>query len=384
MKIEMVVPSLVVAGMEMVVANLVRGLSARGHEVGVTCIIEEGPVAHELQSEGHRVRVVAAPGLRTNLFPKRLAAWLRTVRPDVVHVHSGAWLKGVTAGRMSGAPALVYTLHGVYPSEPWYLPWLCRAAARRTHQGVAVSEALREYLVRTGLPRQHIAVVPNGIDTDRFAPAAAPGLLRRTLRVPEGGVLIGNVARFHPVKNHALLLDAFALLKSRVSGAVLVLAGDGYLRPSMERRAVDLGIAQDVRFLGLVPDPAQLYKELDVFVLSSVLEGTSISALEAMASGACVVATNVGGTPYLLKGGECGVLVDAGDAAALATALEQILRDPGRRLRLTTAARDWVASRYSIDTMVSGYEEIYNTLLSGYPREDRRFGPIPRWATGKA
>ncbi|MBK7833512.1 MAG: glycosyltransferase [Gemmatimonadetes bacterium] len=101
-RIEMVVPSLVTAGMEMVVATLVRALARRGHEVGVTCTQEIGAIGEQLQSEGVPVALVPAPGVLTNFWPRDLARWFASRRPDIVHVHSGVWLKAARAARLAG------------------------------------------------------------------------------------------------------------------------------------------------------------------------------------------------------------------------------------------------------------------------------------------
>ena len=93
MRVEMVVPSLVTAGMEMVVATLVRALARRGHDVGVTCNQEIGAVGEQLRAEGVSVQLVPAPGILTNIWPRDLARWFAERRPDIVHVHSGVWLK---------------------------------------------------------------------------------------------------------------------------------------------------------------------------------------------------------------------------------------------------------------------------------------------------
>lgn len=352
--VEMVLPTLAAAGMETLVVQLAEGLARRGHTVGVTCILAEGPLAAPLRAAGHRVSLVPAPGLRTNLWPAVLAAHLRERRPDVVHLHDSTWLKGARGARMAGVPRVVGTLHGIETPEPLVNELFRQVAVRLLDAVVPVSETLAERLRgQYRVPASRIVSINNGVDTARFRPAPEPAP-----DVASHGV-IGTVARLEPIKNQALLLDAFARLRADLPAARLVLVGDGSLRASLEAQARALGIAEAVTFAGLHADTAPVYRGFDVFVLCSNLEGTSISALEAMASGTPVVATAVGGTPALLGGGELGVLVPPRDPAALAGALSALLRDPARRASLGAAARARVEAAFSTDAMVDGYEMLY-------------------------
>lgn len=354
----MVLPSLPRAGMEQVAAALARGLAARGHDAGITCIESAGELGEALREEGVRVSVVPTPGVRSNFARSPLAAWLRERRPDVVHAHNGAWLKAATAARAAGVPRTVFTHHGLDTREPWYMRPYTRLAARRTHRIAAVSEALRDHLVgRMGLPAASVEVVRNGIDTARFRSGPRAEGARARLGVPAGRRIVGNVARLEPVKDHDLLLRAFALLRERVPDAFLLLVGDGSLREAVEARAAALGLRGHLRITGIVPDPAPIYREMAAFALSSVTEGTSISILEAMASGVPVAATAVGGNPALVGGD--GLLVPHGDARRLAEALHRLLEEPELAARLSAAARRRVEAEYGRERMLDRYEELY-------------------------
>lgn len=360
MRSEMVLPALPAAGMEIMVANLTRALVRRGHDVGVTCLEAGGAIADELRAEGIRVTIVPAPGIRTMLHPAGLAAWLQDVRPDVVHVHTGAWLKGARAGRRVGGARVLHTIHGWLDDTRWYTPLLDWWAARSTDRVIAVSDALRDYLTNhVGLAAAQTGVIPNGIDADHFRPGPRRAKWRESLGIPSGAPVIGNVARLTPVKDHALLLAAFAVVRRQVNDATLVVVGDGPLRQRLEAQAAQLGLTQAIRFLGETREVSTLYREFDVFALSSRSEGTSISVLEAMASGVCVVATAVGGTPALLGAGYCGRLVPHGDPEALGAALVDLLHDQHTRARLAAVARDAVVAKYSLEAITTAYEREY-------------------------
>jgi glycosyltransferase involved in cell wall biosynthesis len=360
LRIEMLLPSMARAGMEMVSAALARGLSARGHEVGFTCTEEVGELGEQLVDEGFRVSVVPAPGLRPNVLPRELAPWLHRIAPDVVHVHGGLWLKGAQAGRRAGVPRVMLTLHGIAPVEAWYLPLYYRLAIARADVVTAVTPALERHLLRVaGVPRNKLRLIVNGIPTERFATAPRSPALREALGIPVDAPVVGNVARLHPVKNHELLLEAFARVRAHFPAAHLLLVGDGPRRAVIEERAGRLGMASYVHVTGVVPDSAPYLREMDVFALSSHIEGLSISLLEAMASGVPVVATSVGGTPMLLQDGACGRLTRPGDAEDLAAAVADALAGGPSVAATAASARALVHEHYSIERMVDAYEEAY-------------------------
>jgi glycosyltransferase involved in cell wall biosynthesis len=363
LRITMVLPTLARAGMETVTARLAIDLTRKGHAVSIVCIVESGPLAEELLAAGVEVDVVPAPGLATNLRAPALIAWMARRGPHVVHTHSGAWLKGARAARAAGVPAVVHTEHGI-DDDPWYSDFLKRRAAAATSAVITVSDPLRSYVMQsTRLSAREVRTIPNGIDTLAFSPEL-PDSRTRLLPGSEGRVLIGCVARFEPVKNHALLLRAFREAHRARPELMLVLVGDGSLRPELEALARSLEIADAVRFTGDQADTASWYRCFDAFVLASRGEGTSMSILEAMASGCSIIATDVGGNRALLGEDGAGTLVPSEDAAALAAALAQVAGSPGPDSRLGSAARSRAVRLFSQRAMVERYESLYREVIA--------------------
>jgi glycosyltransferase involved in cell wall biosynthesis len=265
---------------------------------------------------------------------------------------------------MARVPGIVHTVHGLLTVEPWYNPFLMRMAARITSRIVPVSEPLRRYLLdNVGLPGETVETVPNGVDTKVFSPST--GMDRGQVigqKIP--GMVVGCVARFDPIKNHDLLLEAFALVRRANPDALLVLVGDGPLREALEQRARQPDLLGSVVFTGNRRDTPDLYRCFDTFALTSKAEGTSMSILEAMASGCCVVATDVGGNGALLDHGAAGVLVPSGDTAALADRLSAVLGDADQRRRFGEHARARAMDTYSLRTMALRYVAIYRAALA--------------------
>jgi glycosyltransferase involved in cell wall biosynthesis len=286
----------------------------------------------------------------------------------VIHVHSGAWLKtSRAAAPLRGVP-LVCTIHGFdgVSHDPGGLErMMMRLAARHTARVIPVSDPLREYLLRrVGLPARQVEAIPNGVDCRRFQPHTPDRSLRASLGLREDAVLAGTLARLVPVKDYPTLLRAFSTVAAAIPDSHLVITGDGPLREELAALATMLGLQGRVHLLGERPDPEDLYPQFDLFVLASRAEGTSMSVLEAMASGAAVVATAVGGTPALLQGGEAGVLVPPADPQRLASELIALLRDSARRGALGRAALARARAEYSLERMVDRYEELYRRVVA--------------------
>lgn len=368
LRVEMILPSLIAGGMEMVTARLAMRLGEAGHHVGVTCLLDTGPLAPELEAAGHRVAVVEAPGLRTNIAPTALTEWLRSQQPDVVHVHSGAWLKGVRAARLAGVPRVIFTEHGLNDHEPWFSSCLKRCGAHYTDTVVAVSEPLKEYLVHTaGIRADRVTVIANGVDTMRFNPTGPTAGVRARLGIG-GAPVVGHVARLAPVKNQPLMVDAFAEARKRVPNAHMIIVGEGSEREPIEARIAANSVEACVHLIGEARDIPEILREMDVFALPSKAEGTSMSVLEAMASGVSIVASSVGGTPDLLNHGECGRLVPPNDVSALANAFVEVLSSPTLRSTLGSAGRERAVRHYSETTVAQRYEVLYRAGPSGSGR----------------
>jgi glycosyltransferase involved in cell wall biosynthesis len=250
------------------------------------------------------------------------------------------------------------------------LRWLYRLSLTRTARVAMVGKQVHDHFVKSGLVLESNATtVLNGIPVDRFrnSPerrAAARHSLGLDLDTP----VIGCVGRLVALKNHAVLLAAFQELLPSFPTLQLVLVGDGPLANELRALAIELGIADRVRFLGAHPAVADLLPAFDVFALPSKTEGLSIALLEACATGLAVVATAVGGNPDIIADGKTGLLVAVDDKEALAAALNGLLSSPSERARLGTAASQWVETHASAESLRIAYDAFYGSARSTYPR----------------
>lgn len=381
-----VITRLVVGGAQENTLATVAGLRARGHEVVLVTGPTDGP-------EGSLLDAAARLGISPLLVPQlvrevqpvrdavalaRLYGLMRRSGFDVVHTHtSKAGVLGRIAARMARVPTVVHTPHG-HVFDGYFGPRasasfvaLERACARLADAMIAISEACRsDHLERgIGTPERFVTI-PSGIPA---APASDRASARLLLGAGEDDFLVACVGRLAPVKGQHVLLEAFGRVASRHPRVRLLLVGDGPARAELEEQARRLGLDGDVRFLGLRADAAKLFAGFDLYVQPSLNEGMCRSLAQAMDAGLPVVAADAPG-PVDLLGAEAGVLVPAGDAGALAAALERLLGDRRLRARLGEAARERAASLTREDDMVAAIERLYLALV-----EERRRREVNAW-----
>ncbi|HSD26656.1 MAG TPA: glycosyltransferase, partial [Vicinamibacteria bacterium] len=225
---------------------------------------------------------------------------------------------------------------------------------------VVVSRAIGAVVEAGGVRAERLRLVYEGVPDRVPAPGGREALA--SLGVPAGAPVVGNVAALTGHKDHATLLAALALLRTRVPEARLVIAGEGELRPALEARARELGLGDRVVLAGFRHDLDRLLPAFSVFCLSSRLEGLGTSLLDAMAFGLPVVATAAGGIPEAVEDGVTGRLVPPGDPAALAEALAVVLGDEELRRAWGAAGRRRFCERFTVDHMVDETQRVLSEV----------------------
>lgn len=356
--------SLDLGGAEIVLLNLVERMDRSRFRPMVCSFQRGGSLKPRFEALGVPVfEVEKKEGNDWRLYSK-LARLFWRERVDVVHTHNSyMWLYAGPAGRWAGA-RVAHTEHSNIPKEKWKLKWASKGLARITGRIIADSKIVADFMIHeTGLPEKKIQVIYNGVDAGRFEKKHDIAALRRSLGLAEEDRVVGTIARLVPVKNHAVLLDAFDRIAQRIKNVRLLIVGDGELRGEMEEKARRLGLQARVHFLGAREDIPDLLPVMDLFVLSSESEGLSIALLEAMAAGLPVVATRVGGTPELVIHGETGLLVRSGHPLELADAITRLLSQPALAAQYGRAGRERVRRFFNLKRMVSEYEGVYASVM---------------------
>ncbi len=221
------------------------------------------------------------------------------------------------------------------------------------------------YIQRGLTPAHKMLYIPNGIETDQFAPdPAIRATVRRQLEVEQAFVWIA-VGRLEPQKDYPNLIRAMRRVVSDAhSSTRLLIAGQGPLHEIIERQIADLELAKNVRLLGVRTDIPQLLNAADGFVLASAWEGLSIALLEAAATALPIVATDVGGNSEIVIDGETGFLVPPRNPDALAEAMLRLMNlPPEQRLAMGQAGRSHTMANFDMERIVDRWEQLYLQLL---------------------
>lgn len=302
---------------------------------------------------------------------RMLTRLMREWQPDIVHTHTTtAGGLGRIAARRAKVPVIVHTFHGHvlsgYLSGPQTraLTLAERALAKRTDALVSVSTRVRDELLALGVGRpEQWRVVPLGLELgDLLGGPAERAASRAALGLPLDGPLVGIVGRLAAIKDHDTFLAMAATLAAAREDVGFVVAGDGGLRESLEAKAKAL-LGGRIRFLGWATDLPVLYGALDVVVLTSRNEGTPVALIEAGAAALPVVATDVGGVAEVVRDGESGFVVPAGDATALAAKVGSLLDGPAAARTMGLAGREWVRARFSSERLVEDLLALYGELM---------------------
>jgi glycosyltransferase involved in cell wall biosynthesis len=344
-------------GGEQQVLYLAQALPAHGYDNAIICqphsilykrACEAGLPTVALRMR-HELDLVAAG---------RLGRYLRQQQVDVLHMHTphahtigllacllAPHVRRVVSRRVDFAP-----IRHLFSRCKYAFPGV---------QYVAVSDAVRQVLLHSGIPRHRVQTVYSGVDSDRFT-----HVLEASPLFPVGTRVIGTVGHLAGHKGHSYLLQATQVLLRSEPRLGVVIAGTGALRATLEAQATDLGIAEQVCFTGFREDILSLIQSFEIFVFPSYLEGLGTSMLDAMALGKPVVATRAGGIPEVVQDGVTGLLVPPRDPAALAHALLYLLRHPEEGKKLGAAGQQRVHQDFTAEQMVRGTIQVYQQLMA--------------------
>ena len=357
--------SMPVGGAETLLVDLVRRLDRDWIQPEIACLKDRGPLGEMLSKE-----IPVHCGLLTNKYDlriwPRLTRLLRERQIDAV-VTVGAGDKmfwGRLAARRVGMPVVISALHST--GWPDGIGRLNHGLTPLTDAFVAVADSHGAHLItKERLPADKVVVIPNGVDTARFAPVPDVAAVRRELSIGPTDPVVTIVAALRPEKNHELFLKVAERVAAQISNSHFLIIGDGPQRESLEQLARQIGIDEHVQFLGSRSDVPRLLSASDVFLLTSHIEASPVSILEAMSVGCPVVATNVGSIREVIREGKNGFLVEPGNARRLTERIVQLIVEPLRAQAMGESGRRTVVEGYSVDAMVRGYERLIATIYNG-------------------
>lgn len=357
-------------GAENMLLHLCRVLPAHGCDVVAGVFRNEHSpnleIAQRLRAEHVAVEEIPCGGRIDWAALRRIRHIIRSTKADLVHCHGyKSDVYAYLATRLTAIP-LVATAHnwtGKTQVRPIYNR-LDRLALRRFAFVAAVSDGVAQVLLGSRVAQQKIVRIANGIDLGSFekaVPTLAPEVRK------DGVPVVGMVGRLVQEKGCDYFLRSAAEILTRFPGVLFVLVGDGPERGSLEQLARELGIENNVSFLGHQSDMAGVYASLDICVLPSFVEGMPMTVLEAMAAGKPVIATNVGEVPNVVEQEVTGLVVTPGSVSELSAALARLLNDADLCRRMGKTGRQKARKSFSADLMAEKYLALYQQALRGHP-----------------
>ena len=364
-------------GSGILATELGTALADRGHDVHL--ISADLPFRLSGFHPGLSFHQVHTPGYPLFHEPQYLLSLANTIvqvarghRLDVVHAHyavphaTAAVLarQVLAAAAKAPAPRVVTTLHGtditVVGADPSYSE-IVAFSIDQSDGVTAVSNSLRDATCRELAVHREIAVIPNFLDCQAYRRIAAPDLRLRYAGPDPATRIVMHLSNFRPVKRIDSVVDVFARITARVP-ARLLLVGDGPELATARRLARQLDVADHVQYLGSREHVIPLLSIADLFLLPSEQESFGLAALEAMACGVPVVASNAGGLPEVIEHGVTGFLHPVGDVDAMAVSGVALLTDDALHGRVAAAAAASVHERFCVDRVVPMYERYYTQV----------------------
>ncbi|MGH7923505.1 MAG: glycosyltransferase family 4 protein [Candidatus Binatus sp.] len=360
-------PELGFAGGETQVLGLTRALTGGGHRAELVCD-PAGRLWERATAAGircHPIRIRNAIDLAAGV---RLRAILKRERFDIVHFHTSRAHSMAPFARGFGSTLFV-TRRMDYRPNRVFAPYLFNRAVDGI---VAISRGVADSLATAGVDRRRVTVVHSGVDCDRFRPPSADERVqaRIALGIFDSAFVVSAVGALEPRKGHRYLVEAIAHLAPTASSIRCFIAGHGSIRGELEREIAKLGCGERVKLLGRIDDPRELLWASDVLAMPSLNEGLGVAALEAMATGLPVVASDVGGLREAVEDERRGVIVPPANLEKIASAIQRLAEPTGVRLQMGAAARAHVVENYSMDKMAARTLELYRACV-GKTREER-------------
>lgn len=355
-----------IGGTEMVIKNLITGNPSQDICMSIYCIEQPlGPWGKELQSQGIAIKSES----RTPGFDYRLIGHIRQHikdnNIDIVHCHQYTpWVYGCMAA-IGLKAKVIFTEHGrFYPdSSSWKRKLVNPVLSMFTHQIIAISNATKAALAEyENLTLSKIKTIYNGILPLQTTPVSEQSELKKALNVPSNALILGTVARLDPIKNQTMMLEAFHLALKRNKDLFLVIVGDGDERKRIESKIEALSLQNNTRLVGYKSDPSPYMSIFDIFLLSSLSEGTSITLLESLSIGLPCIVTNAGGNPEIIEHEHTGLVTQNDDAMDFANAILLLAQNNALLSSFSGNAKEAFRNHFHVSKMIERYFLLYKEV----------------------
>ncbi len=364
MKILQIIGQFNSGGAERVVLNLCNKISMRGEDVSI-CIRKPGTLIPLLKNVN--LFIIPRNKLVDGRYLYRLCKLIKSNNIDIIHAHlAGSGLYGLLAAKITGKK-FILTLHGNVSSVKGRT--IYKFIMKYADKVIAVSQNIYlQFKQKISVDSEKLCIITNGLDLAEFQTNNVTLLKRKELNIKPNIPIIGAIGNIKHVKGYDILIKSFHQVKKAHKDAKLLIAGSALNKKDLKFKNIlneiisGLDLKEDVVFLGTRNDITDILNIIDVFTLPSRSEGTSISLLEAMASRKAIIATYVGGNPYIIKHNVNGLLIPPDDPKSLANAIIRLLNNRTLRDQLGLNARVSVERDFNLDKMADAYMSIYREV----------------------
>ena len=354
-----------IGGTEQVIKNLIEGSDLKRFAPSILCLESPiGPIGELLVRKGYRIDIISRKeGFDLGLIFK-VRRFIKDNNIDIVHCHQYTpWVYSALAAFMTGKK-VIFTEHGrFYPDRTsWKRAIINPILNLITDRVTVISTATKQALINYEyIPPSKIQVIYNGIvplipDKSRNAE------IRNTYVISDHTRIVGTIARLDPIKNHAMMLRAFRIVAESYPNTKLMIIGDGEEMENLKQACHELGIVNHVIFTGYITEPVYYLDLMDIFMLSSFSEGTSMTLLEAMSLSKPCVVTDAGGNSEIVEHEVNGLVTPNNDASAFADAIIELLKDKKKYQKMCYASLDRFNRKFNLKYMLNAFQYIYDDL----------------------
>lgn len=342
-----IIPTLTYGGAERTLINLINN-SSPDFEHSVILFFDDQPLSEQLEKK-IKIKILNKKGKLSLAMIGDIKKYLKELNPDVVHTHLGGDFWGRVAAKKLNIP-VVSTEHNINFDEGFVKRMVRKLMKNYSNQYIAVSKEVANYAKSVYKIKKVIRIIPCGIDLKNF----------KNFREPEFKNNFLILGRLVPQKGHEIALRALSKVKNNWN---LKIVGDGVLKKDLISKVKELGLEDRVKFLPAVKDVSSVLKECDVLLIPSLWEGLGIVAMEGMASGRLVLASECGGLKELIKDKKTGLFFKTNNADDLVEKINWYFENKKQCAGIASQGQKYALENFGIEKQVQAYEELYRQVL---------------------
>lgn len=343
--------------------NLLKAADREHYEIKV--VLPSGSILTDIIG-AMGFEVIPVKGMKDRSFDKETTLLLyklfRIEKPSIVHTHAS--LSARIAARLAGVKAIVHTKHCIDADRRGIAKFAGALINRRlSDRIIAVSDAVRQNIIDSGIPESKIEVIYGGIEELKVISEEEKDRLRESLGIGKEDIVIGMVARLAEVKGHVYFIEAADTVLRTYKNVKFLIAGTGPKEKELKELAEKKGLSDKVIFVGYVEDVGKIYNIIDINVITSISEALCLSLIEGMCLGKPCIGTNTGGIPEVISEGHNGLLVPVKNPEAIAGAIVKLIQNPELRRTMGEKGREIMTQKFRAEIMAEKVEKLYKALI---------------------